>query len=173
MKSGFDAQITYNAEKKIHVTLGLRLSFHVWPSYIRPRDNFLCAPSQWETTLQCNVVSHWLGACWEWSVWALTQTMRERVKHPPHKGAHKSIRAGSQDPELVAQCATTGPVLHYPHRQEKVSIWKWSKKTQLTCFQKWVAEALRCHIIRQGHFGMGRTRHRRSIGRILKKEQQK
>ena len=26
------------------------------------RDNFLYAPSQWKTTLHCNVVSHWLGA---------------------------------------------------------------------------------------------------------------
>ena len=25
-------------------------------------DQFVYAPSQWETTLQCNVVSHWLGA---------------------------------------------------------------------------------------------------------------
>ena len=25
------------------------------------------APSQWETTLQCNVVSHWLGAFTKWS----------------------------------------------------------------------------------------------------------
>ena len=28
-------------------------------SYIR--DNFVYVPSQWETMLQCNVVSHWLG----------------------------------------------------------------------------------------------------------------
>ena len=26
------------------------------------RDHFLCVSSQWETTLHCNVVSHWLGA---------------------------------------------------------------------------------------------------------------
>ena len=25
------------------------------------RDHFVYAPSQWETTLQCNVVSHWMG----------------------------------------------------------------------------------------------------------------
>ena len=25
-------------------------------------DHFVYAPSQWKTTLQCNVVSHWLGA---------------------------------------------------------------------------------------------------------------
>ena len=26
------------------------------------------APSQWEPTLQCNAVSHWLGACTKWSL---------------------------------------------------------------------------------------------------------
>ena len=25
-------------------------------------DHFVCAPNQWETTLHCNVVSHWLDA---------------------------------------------------------------------------------------------------------------
>ena len=32
------------------------------------RDHFVCAPSQWETTLQYNVVSHWLGAYTKWSL---------------------------------------------------------------------------------------------------------
>ena len=27
------------------------------------RDHFVHAPSQWETTLHCNIVSHWLSAC--------------------------------------------------------------------------------------------------------------
>ena len=31
-------------------------------SFALSRDRFVNAPSQWETTLQCNVVSHWLGA---------------------------------------------------------------------------------------------------------------
>ena len=29
------------------------------------RDHFVYVASQWETTLQCNVVSHWLSACTE------------------------------------------------------------------------------------------------------------
>ena len=33
-----------------------------------PRDHFVYASSQWETTLQCNVVSHWLGAFTKWSL---------------------------------------------------------------------------------------------------------
>ena len=32
------------------------------------RDHFVNAPSQWETTLQRNVVSHWLGAYPKWSL---------------------------------------------------------------------------------------------------------
>ena len=32
------------------------------------RDHFVCALSQWETTLHCNVVSHWLGAYTKWSL---------------------------------------------------------------------------------------------------------
>ena len=30
------------------------------------RDHFAYAPCQWETTLQCNVVSHWMGAYTKW-----------------------------------------------------------------------------------------------------------
>ena len=30
--------------------------------------DFVYAPSQWGTTLQCNVVSHWLGAYTKWSL---------------------------------------------------------------------------------------------------------
>ena len=34
----------------------------------RSRDQFVCAPSQWETTLLCNVVSHWLSTYSKWSL---------------------------------------------------------------------------------------------------------
>ena len=32
------------------------------------KDHFEYAPSQWETTLQCNVASHWLAAYTKWSL---------------------------------------------------------------------------------------------------------
>ena len=32
------------------------------------RDHFVYVPSQWETTLHCNVVSYWLGAYTKWSL---------------------------------------------------------------------------------------------------------
>ena len=34
----------------------------------RGRDHFAYAPSQLEMTLQCNIVSHWLGAYTKWSL---------------------------------------------------------------------------------------------------------
>ena len=32
------------------------------------RDHFVNVPSQWETMLHCNVISHWLGAFTKWSL---------------------------------------------------------------------------------------------------------
>ena len=40
------------------------------------RDHFVYAPSQWETTLQCNVVSHWLEAFIKWSMQNIQNTAR-------------------------------------------------------------------------------------------------
>ena len=36
------------------------------------RDHFVYAPSQCETMLHCNVVSHWLGAYTKWSLYVIT-----------------------------------------------------------------------------------------------------
>ena len=45
------------------------------------RDHFLYAPSLWETTLHCNVISHRLGAYRKWSLWYLLfQVRRRRVR---------------------------------------------------------------------------------------------
>ena len=40
-------------------------------SNVNPRGHFAHAPSQWETTLHCNIVPHWLGAYTEWSLWPI------------------------------------------------------------------------------------------------------
>ena len=37
--------------------------------FIWVRDLSVHAPSQWETTLHCNVISHWLCAYTKWSLW--------------------------------------------------------------------------------------------------------
>ena len=43
----------------------IRLMFCASYSY---RDQSVNAPCQWEMTLQCNAVSHWLGVYTEWSM---------------------------------------------------------------------------------------------------------
>ena len=37
-------------------------------SSIKQKQHFVYVPSQWKTTLHCNVVSHWLGAYTKWSL---------------------------------------------------------------------------------------------------------
>ena len=41
--------------------------------HVLGRDHFVYVPNQWQTTLQCNVVSYWLGTYTKWSLfrWAL------------------------------------------------------------------------------------------------------
>ena len=43
-----------------------------WLSY--RRDHFVNVPSQWETTLQFNIISHWLSAFTKWSPVLSTHT---------------------------------------------------------------------------------------------------
>ena len=47
------------------------------------RDQFVNAPSQWETTLQCNVVSYWLGAYTQWSLQLWYAIALRRTHHKP------------------------------------------------------------------------------------------
>ena len=49
------------------------------------RDHFVCAPSQWETTLHCNVVSHWLGAHTKWSLGRSVRSHGDQAVNSPHK----------------------------------------------------------------------------------------
>ena len=35
------------------------------------RDHFVYVSSQWERTLPCNIVSHWLGTYTKWSLWQM------------------------------------------------------------------------------------------------------
>ena len=47
------------------MTGSVSISWHhhaLAPTYQFIKDHFVYAPSQWETTLQCNIDSHWLGA---------------------------------------------------------------------------------------------------------------
>ena len=48
---------------------------------IVPGIIFLYVPSQWETTLQCNVVSLWLGAFTKWSLGPMHDTLIFWMRH--------------------------------------------------------------------------------------------
>ena len=47
------------------------------------RDQSRYASSQWETSLQCNDVSHWLGAYLDWSLAFLHYIDRDRSRYMP------------------------------------------------------------------------------------------
>ena len=51
--------------------MGHLLVYSVSYSSAIVRDHFVCAPSQWEMMLQCNVISHWLDTCTKWSLKSL------------------------------------------------------------------------------------------------------
>ena len=42
--------------------------YFIWLPQCQGRDQSRFASSQWETSLQCNEVSHWLGAYLDWSL---------------------------------------------------------------------------------------------------------
>ena len=43
--------------------------------YTKGRDHFVYVPSQWKMTLQCNVISHWLGTFTKWSIKRVTEDL--------------------------------------------------------------------------------------------------
>ena len=45
------------------------LIYPIWTTFQGSRDNFVYVPSQWETTLQCNFISHWLDTYTVWICW--------------------------------------------------------------------------------------------------------
>ena len=101
-----------------------------WPCYLR--DHFVYAPSQWETTLQCNVVSHWLGAYTKWSLlsmcsqwlhcfslqWLLVLSCGDRAYNGLHclaffRGAWDHPQSSAM-PSPEYELLTVG-ILHNPH----------------------------------------------------------
>ena len=49
------------------------------------RDHFVYAPSQWETTLHCNVISHWLSTYSKWSLQLLSPPNLSYLLQKLHK----------------------------------------------------------------------------------------
>ena len=82
------------------------------------RDNFLYAPSQWETTLQCNVVSHWLSAYTKWSPimrWMLQPLTNKHtdLTRKKHKWQH-TVHQYHNEKHLECICVTS-TLTHYIH----------------------------------------------------------
>ena len=64
-----------------HITCNQKKTKHsksVYISWDIFRDHFVHAPSPWQTTLQYNVVSHWLGAYTNWFLLIPTIRLNER-----------------------------------------------------------------------------------------------
>ena len=64
-----------------------------------PREHFLYTPSQWETTLHCNVAFHWLGAytqnhpCTLMLTWLSKPIVRSIIKNMTAQSGEGGIRA--------------------------------------------------------------------------------
>ena len=58
---------------------------------VEVRDHFVNVPSQWETTLQCNVVSHWRSTFTKWSLrrfWDLGGDFNINILRPRQNERH-------------------------------------------------------------------------------------
>ena len=60
-----------------HLLACQALENHVYS--LRCRNHFVYAPSKWETTSQCKVISHWLGAYTKWSLVLWKTTLRDHL----------------------------------------------------------------------------------------------
>ena len=61
-------------------TLKITRTSDISRSYLNS-GHFVNAPSQWETTLHCNVVSHWLGTFIKWSLYCISLDIHVRIIH--------------------------------------------------------------------------------------------
>ena len=93
------------------------------------RDHFVYAPSQWETTLECNVVFHWLGAFTKWSLplirlaWGVD--LKRNLFAIVHEQQH-SLGYRQQDgrtSSVASRLFYTGTRLH-----SKIKHWRTQKK---------------------------------------------
>ena len=113
-------------------SLGHQLCYSWLPDQILCH-HYVYVPSQWETMLHCNVVSHWLGAYTEWSLlfnkqkWELTDKLDASIWWRQETwaillenkmGLFTQCHAGSKDGRVnsprhgdVYMCQWTGPSL--------------------------------------------------------------
>ena len=72
--------------------------------YSVSRDHFVYAPSQWETTLQCNFVCHWLGAYTKFSLWIFSWLIKGKLRI--YVLVHW-VTIGSDNGLLLVRCQAT------------------------------------------------------------------
>ena len=78
----FDSIILLMFDLKVLIYMIYWHDFRIWFRFLNQwwnlqftRDYFVYVPNQWETMLQCNIVSHWLGAYTKrslvhWGIWS-------------------------------------------------------------------------------------------------------
>ena len=106
---------------------------------IRPRYHFVYAPSQWETTLQYNAVSHWLGGYTKRSLWCITFYLRSWTNHPSinifrNNQIEYNITVGERTVALkiIVRCSITQTLTG----QSKV--WWWHVRKMVVIYFKWI-----------------------------------
>ena len=68
-----------------------------WPClYANPRDHFVCGLGQWETTLQCNVGSHWLSPYPKWSL------QPHRMGNGQHHSHYNDVIMGAMASQITS-----------------------------------------------------------------------
>ena len=87
------------------------------------------APSQWETSLQSNAVSHWLGA-------NLESALNEEMTH---MGVHHHVLLAEINTNWIKPCFTNGLWGHNP----RLVIQGW---VLLLCEKEWFDQAMILHM---------------------------
>ena len=100
------------------------------------RDNFVYAHSQWETTLQCNVVSHWLGVFTKWplspSYWKCPgKFWGNKLWQYRHKSYTANVWSCSESKQSIYPGR---PIMHVVEFCCAWYFWDWPFKTKYDVF---------------------------------------
>ena len=83
------------------------------------RDHFMYAPSQWETTLQCNGISHWQGAYMKWSLCPVNPKLTTFEWNVEHLRIFFSLNVYDKIDKIWlcdCKCTFTIKFIQYSHR---------------------------------------------------------
>ena len=97
------------------------------------RDQSRYSPCQWETSLHCNDISHWLGAYLHWSLWKnrILNAMFEESINVPNKRSYLSYRTVLETmtgPSVLDQqlLGRTAPFHIFPNKSIYLKILIWT-----------------------------------------------